>query len=106
MSKKAVTQAQYWKYAGWTLPFVALAILLGEILIGHDTYLGITSIAVVATFVATSVFWWWWSISKIVYIIKGSEKIANEFLSIRQELREIKKDVGDREWRESDFDQD
>ena len=38
--------------------------------------------------------------------MKGSEKIADEFLSIRQELREIKKDVGDRQWRESDFDSD
>lgn len=106
MSKKTEKQARYWQYAAWTLPFVALTILLGEILIGYDTLIGITSITIIVTFVATSVFWWWWTISKIVYMMKGSEKIADEFLSIRQELREIKKDVGDRQWRESDFDSD
>ena len=29
-------QALWWKYAAWTSPFVALAILIGEILLGFD----------------------------------------------------------------------
>lgn len=106
MIKKTQKEAKLWMYAAWTLPFVALAVLIGEILIGHETLLGATSIAVAVTFVATSVFWWWWAITKIVYMIKSSDNVIRDFETIKHELREIKKDVGNRQWRESDFDQD
>jgi hypothetical protein len=96
--KNTEKQAKYWRYAAWTLPFVALAILIGEILLGFDT--APTSFIIVVTFIATSVFWWWWAISKIVYMIKCSHRIEGNFEELKDELKEIKRDVGDRQWRE------
>jgi len=96
--KNTEKQARWWKYAAWTLPFVALAILIGEELLGFDT--APTSLIIVVTFIATSVFWWWWAISKIVYMIKCSHRIESNFEELKDELKEIKKDVGDRQWRE------
>jgi len=96
--KNTEKQARWWKYAAWTLPFVALAILIGEELLGFDT--APTSLIIVVTFIATSVFWWWWAISKIVYMIKCSHKMESNFEELKDELKEIKKDVGDRQWRE------
>ena len=97
-AKKTGQEAGYWAYAAWTAPFVALAILIGEELLGFDT--APTSLVIVITFIATSVFWWWWAISKIVYMIKCSHKMESNFEELKDELKEIKKDVGDRQWRE------
>lgn len=90
---KTLREARYWTYAAWTLPFVALTVLIGEILIGSDTILGATSIAVVITFVTTSVFWWWWAITKIVYMIKTTSQVEENFQDLKRELLGLKKDI-------------
>ena len=95
-------QARWWRYAAWTAPFVALAIILGEILLGFDSIVNITSISVVVIFITVSVFWWWWAISKIVIMMSTSERVEKNFELLKDELKEIKKDVGDRQWREPD----
>ena len=97
-------QAQYWRYAAWTSPFVALAILLGELLLGFDSIVNITSITIMVIFITTTVFWWWWAISKIVYMVNTAHRVEENFSKLREEIKEIKKDVGNREWRNSDFD--
>ena len=96
--KNTEKQAKYWRYAAWTAPFVALAILIGEELLGFDT--APTSVVIVITFIATSVFWWWWAISKIVLMMKAAERVEKNFEGLKDELKEIKRDVGDRQWRE------
>ena len=93
-------QAKYWRYAAWTSPFAALAILLGEIFLGFDSVVNITSIMVTTIFITVSVFWWWWAISKIVYMLNAAERVEKNFESVKKELIEIKRDVGDRQWRE------
>ena len=93
-------QAKYWRYAAWTSPFAALAILLGEIFLGFDSVVNITSIMVTTIFITVSIFWWWWAISKIVYIMNAAERVEKNFESVKKELIEIKRDVGDRQWRE------
>ena len=90
---KTLKQASYWVYAAWTAPFVALTILLGEIILGMDTIAGATAVTVVVTFVATSVFWWWWAITKIVYMIKVTQKVEDNFERLKEELRQIRKDL-------------
>jgi len=91
-------QARWWKYAAWTAPFVALAILIGEELLGFDT--APTAVIISVTFFATSVFWWWWALSKIVYFTKCSQRMEKNVESLVSELLELKKDVSNREWRE------
>ena len=93
-------QAKYWRYAAWTSPFAALAILLGEIFLGFDSIVNITSIIITTIFITTSVFWWWWAVSKIVAMMKSAERVEKNFENIKNELKEIKKDVGNRQWRE------
>ena len=93
-------QAKYWRYAAWTAPFAALAILLGEIYLGFDSIVNITSIAITAIFITTSVFWWWWAVSKIVQMMECSKSVEKNFLELSRELKEIKNDVGNRQWRE------
>ena len=95
-------QALWWKYAAWTAPFVALAIIIGEILLGFESLINITVISVIVIFITTSVFWWWWAISKIVYMIECSHKVEKNFDYLSKELKEIKKDVGDWQRREQD----
>ena len=97
---KTEQQARWWKYAAWTAPFVALAIVLGEILLGFDSLVNITSVSIVVIFIATSVFWWWWAISKIVYMIQCANRTEENFRTLKDELKEIKRDVGNRQWRE------
>ena len=80
-------------YTAWTAPFVALAVLIGEILIGSDTILGATSIAVVVTFVTTSVFWWWWAITKIVYMIDMTTQVEQNFNQLKNEIGKLNKDL-------------
>lgn len=98
--KDTEKQAQYWRYAAWSAPFVALAILVGEFLLGFDTRP--TAIIIVVTFIATSVFWWWWAISKIVYIVKCSYRMERNVGEVAKELKELREDVGNRQWREPD----
>lgn len=93
-------QAKYWRYAAWTSPFAALAILLGEIFLGFNSVVNITSIMVTTIFITVSIFWWWWAISKIVYMMNAAERVEKNFESVKKELIEIKRDVGDRQWRE------
>ena len=93
-------QAKYWRYAAWTSPFAALAILLGEIFLGFDSVVNITSIMVTTIFITVSIFWWWWAISKIVYMLNAAERVEKNFEGFKKELIEIKRDVGDRQWRE------
>jgi hypothetical protein len=97
-------QARWWKYAAWTAPFVALAILIGEILLGFDNLIKLTTIAIVVLFITTSVFWWWWAISKLVDMVNVTERVIDNFNEIKTEIKEIKKDVGDRQWREPNSD--
>jgi len=97
---KTEQQARWWKYAAWTAPFVALAIIIGEILLGFKSLINITSVSIVVIFIATSVFWWWWAISKIVYMVQRAKRTEKNFDTLKDELKEIRKDVGDRQWRE------
>jgi ABC-type uncharacterized transport system involved in gliding motility auxiliary subunit len=93
-------QARWWKYAAWTAPFVALAILIGEELLGFESAIGVTSVIITTTFITTSVFWWWWAISKITFLMKRHEVVEENFKDLKNDIKEIKKDVGDWEWRE------
>ena len=91
--KDTLAQASYWAYAAWTFPFVALALVIGETLIGHETWMGAMAIAVVVTFVITSVFWWWWALSKIVFMIKATQQVEENFNELKSELTRLSIDI-------------
>lgn len=83
-------QVKWWSYAAWTLPFVALAILIVEEYIGLDSTYRKTVASVLVIFFAVSVFWWWWALHKIKYVIQSLRNTDKNFEEVKQELRETK----------------
>lgn len=92
--KDKIKQARWWRYAAWTAPFVALAILIGEYFLGIETTS--TAIAVVITFISVSVFWWWWAVDAIVFMVRKSLDLERNFYSLKDSIKELKDDVGNR----------
>lgn len=93
--KKTEKQASQWRYAAWTLPFVALALLIASEILGIQSVTNLLIIGIVVTFFAVSVFWWWWAIDKIYQIIKAFDKTDSSFEKAIKELKAIRKDIKD-----------
>lgn len=103
--RQAAQEARYWAYAAWTLPFVALALIVFEHYIGHDDWISITLVGITTTFFSVSVYWWWWALNKVVTVMAAMkanderfEDVIHEIKQTRQVLREI--DDSNRQWRE------
>ena len=102
-TKKAAKEAKYWAYAAWTLPFVALSLVVFEHFIGSESLLQKTMIGISVTFFAFSVYWWWWALNRVVEIIAAMKRNDEHFYDVKHELRktrqlirEIENDVGNR----------
>ena len=93
MYEKILRQTKYWRYAAWTLPFVALGLLVALDVIGAENYKDIVSIAVVCVFFGCSVFWWWWAITKIVYMIDMTTQVEQNFNQLKSEISKLNKDL-------------
>jgi uncharacterized Tic20 family protein len=100
--KQAAKEARYWSYAAWTLPFVALALIVFEHFIGHDNWISITLVGITTTFFSVSVYWWWWALNKLVTIMAAMNSNEERFETVISELKETRKlirefeNVGDR----------
>lgn len=96
----AKKQASLWAYAAWTLPFLALGILIFEYFLGWHDLVSKTLTIIAVTFFSVSVFWWWWALNKIVILFEAMNKNETNFEEIKYELREtrkvLKENVGDR----------
>jgi hypothetical protein len=87
------TQAKYWKYAAWTLPFVALAAIVFAFWIGDDTLLAKFIIIICTIFFSISVFWWWWALDKFTQLIKEKLGLEKKLEFFADEIRAIRKDI-------------
>ena len=92
-SKKAEQETKHWKYAAWTLPFVALVALAVVDIIGLSTVYSTLIVVIVTVFFATSVFWWWWALHKFVDVMKAMENTAKTLKDIQAHINEVKKDL-------------
>jgi hypothetical protein len=92
-AKQAGEEAGLWAYAGWSLPFTALSIIIFEYLIGWNELIDKTIIIIAVVFITLGVFWWWWAIHKIVKILDSMSKTEERFEEIKQELRETRKAI-------------
>jgi len=54
---------------------------------------GVMAISIVVTFVTTSVLWWWWALRRIVYMIKTTQQVEQNFASLMVEISSLKKDM-------------
>ena len=100
MFKKIAKQARWWAYAAWTLPFVALAILIGLEYLNLQNLYHLIALIIIGVFFSVSVFWWWWAIDAIkqmFVLMKNTEDNFNDVKSALKETREIlKNDLGNR----------
>lgn len=86
-------QVKLWKYAGRTLPFAALALLVFSYWIDPAGLLNKTIIIICTAFFAVSVFWWWWALDKFTIIIKEKLGLENKFGELAKELRALRDDL-------------
>ena len=90
---KLEKQTRLWKYAGWTLPFLALAGIVFAYWIDPTTLLNKTIIIICTVFFAVSVFWWWWALDKFTDLIKEKISLAEKFAILSKEIKEMRKDL-------------
>jgi len=103
-AKNTIIQTNYWKFAASSVPIVALGAIFFVYFIGwEDLFDKLVTIGSISFF-AIAVFWWWWAISKIVEMMSRSHRMEDNFDDLKKELKEIKRDVGNRQWREPEID--
>ena len=93
---KIDNQVNIWKWLASILPLTALAIISLVYFLGTDTYLKIAVITTVAVFMLASMIWWWWAIDKVKAWFKLIGETQSALTEIKDEIREVRKDVGDR----------
>lgn len=91
---KTSKQVQWWSYAAWTLPFVALIILGAEYVLGWgENIIEHTLIFVGIVFFSISVYWWWWALHKIRDMIRELEKTQQKIDCVRNEIIETRLEI-------------
>jgi len=91
--KQTELQVSYWKLAAWTLPFVAIFILLFVNLIGLDDIYRQLVVTISIIFFSVSVFWWWWTLHKILIIINELNRTSDRFDEVRVELEKTRQEI-------------
>ena len=91
MIRKIVTEIKYWKWAAWTLPFVAIITLISLDYLDLDRWYDQVSLAIIVGFYSASVLWWWWALYRIGDIYKRQVKIDQGFEELKKEIKETKK---------------
>lgn len=86
-------QTSYWRYAAWTTPFTALALILSINLFGLQDYIKIVSIGIISIFVSVSVFWWWWALDKIITVVGFLDILEKRFGELKEELSKTSKEI-------------
>lgn len=94
-TKSTETQVRLWKYAAWTLPFVALAAIVFSSFTGIDTLVDKIIVIISSAFFAVAVFWWWWALHKLLDIVKIMDATARSLQWVRDSIGSIKRDLKD-----------
>jgi len=88
-------EAKWWALAAWTLPFVALSVVLFEYWLGWDSMYVKATVIVSVIFFSVSVYWWWWAITRIVKLseinernLEGWSRVEKEIAALRQDIKE------------------
>ena len=97
--KNTEKEVSAWIIAGRTAPFVAMAGMLVTAIFA-DAWLTVYAFTVVIIWVLVSVAWWWWALSKILKVIKMMLNTKIKFDEVKEELKSIKNDMGNRKRRE------
>lgn len=95
---KTEKEVSAWSLLGRTAPFVAMA---GMLLIAFffEKWITVYAFSVIIIWVLVSVAWWWWALNKILRVIKMLLSTRVKFDEVKQELKSLKNDMGDRQRR-------
>ena len=93
---KTTNEVKWWAYLGWTLPFIALGLLIFLDFFELSVWYDYARLIVIVSFFAISVFWWWWAIFKIKILADLLLKIADQFDDVKKNIQSIKKDINEK----------
>lgn len=96
--KQQKKQARRWIKHARILPMVALSILIVPYIVGWTSITDKIVCAIIIGFFTAAVLWWYWAVEKIILLLsvyenndQFADSVANELLSIRKVIKEIKK---------------
>lgn len=92
-TERTADEAKLWSYAAWTLPFVALAIIVFEHYIGWTDLQSKTIITITVVFFSVSVWWWWWALNKFVSLLDAFQSNEKKFAEVSDELRRTQEEL-------------
>lgn len=92
-AEKTEKQVQWWAYAAWTLPFVALSGLFFVEFLGFNYFYEKLLVIGAVIFFAISVFWWWWAIFKIARVSQIIISTSKKFEEVLDQLKSFKNDT-------------
>jgi hypothetical protein len=93
MKDKIYTQAQWWKYAAGTLPFIGLASIVLMDVVGWSNLHNKVLSLILISFFAAGVLWWWWAVDKIMHLTKLLIDTEKKFDELKTEIKSIKQEV-------------
>ena len=99
--KTTEQEVSVWGLAGKTAPFVALAGFIACAFFAHE-WIPFYAVSVIIIWVAVSVAWWWWALHKILRVTRMMLSTRHNFEEVKQELKSIKDDMGNRKRGKSD----
>lgn len=97
MDDKIKHEVKLWAYAGWTMPFVALAGVFFINTVGTSSAWQYMMIGGFTIFFSVSVFWWWWAIYRIQTLWKVLFNTAEKIIVVRHHIIEIREDLASHE---------
>ena len=62
-----------WKYAAWSLPLIALVLVLSSWYFGFQTLEQIIIVSIIAVFSSAVFIWWWWATFTIYDVVKATD---------------------------------
>lgn len=82
-TRKAV---KLWTYAAWSLPLIALVLVLSSWLFGLETLESIILVSIVTVFSVAVFIWWWWATFTIYDVVKVTDSSIKKLDSVNERL--------------------
>ena len=82
-TRKAV---RLWKYAAWSLPLIALALVLSAWFFGYQTLEEIIVLIIIGTFASAMFIWWWWATFTIYDVVQATDDRLKKLNQVNSKL--------------------
>lgn len=93
LNEPTVEEVKWWDWTAKTLPLAALSMIFFSWTYNYNELTELTIIIISVIFFIFGVIWWWWALKKIGVIYISTRRNQEKFDEIRQEIRQIKKQL-------------